>query len=83
MPGNHGIAWSIYCDDPGGNNLEFFDDTEWYFPQPFLIPLDFSKSDDEIVAATDVLSRAQEGFQSYDDWRAAIRPRMNLYRADH
>jgi catechol 2,3-dioxygenase len=47
FPANHGIAWSVYAHDPEGNNLEFFIDTDWYFPQPFLIPLDFSKTDRE------------------------------------
>ena len=46
MPANHGIAWSIYCHDPDGNNLELFVDTDWYFPQPFVVPLDLSQPDD-------------------------------------
>ena len=45
MSGNHGISWSIYCHDRDGNNIELFVDTEWYFPQPFLVPLDLTKSD--------------------------------------
>src|SRR3546814_20665542 len=52
FPANHGIAWSIYCHDPEGNNLEFFMDTEWYFPQPYLIPLDLTKSDEELYELT-------------------------------
>lgn len=82
MPGNHGIAWSIYCHDPDGNNLEFFVDTEWYFPQPFLIPLDFSLSDDDIMRQTEEMSKGQEGFEPYASWRAKIRPRMNLYQPE-
>jgi catechol 2,3-dioxygenase len=80
FPVNHGIAWSIYCHDPDGNNLEFFVDTDWYFPQPFLEPLDWSMSDDEIVAHTEKLSRAQEGFEPYADWRKKIGARMNLFQ---
>ncbi|RXR28534.1 VOC family protein [Sphingobium fluviale] len=80
MPSNHGIAYSIYCHDPDGNNLEFFVDTDWYFPQPFLIPLDFSKSDEEIVKETEEFSRQQPGFEPYPEWRARFGGIMNLYR---
>ena len=79
MVGNHGIAWSIYCHDPDGNNLEFFVDTPWYFPQPFLIPLDLSKPNQEIEAQTEALSRGQEGFEMGSDWRKRFMSRMNLY----
>jgi catechol 2,3-dioxygenase len=79
MPANHGIAWSIYCHDPEGNNLEFFVDTDWYFPQPFLIPLEFSKTDDEILAETEALCREQEGFEDYSAWRARFAKVMNTF----
>jgi catechol-2,3-dioxygenase len=81
FPANHGIAWSIYAHDPEGNNLEFFVDTDWYFPQPFLIPLEFDKSDAEIVALTETLSKAQDGYEPYVEWRQKIGARMTPYRA--
>lgn len=81
FPANHGIAWSIYSHDPEGNNLEFFVDTDWYFPQPFLVPLDFSKSDDEIHAMTDQLCREQDGFEPYPEWRAKVAKRMTPFMA--
>lgn len=80
MVGNHGIAWSIYCHDPDGNNLEFFVDTEWYFPQPFLIPLDLRRTDAEIRTETEAFSREQEGFEPYANWRTRVGARMNLFR---
>lgn len=76
---NHGIAWSIYCHDPDGNNLEFFVDTDWYFPQPFLEPLDLSLSNEEIHASTLAMAQAQEGFEPYADWRTRLAARMNLF----
>lgn len=81
FPANHGIAWSIYCHDPEGNNLEFFMDTEWYFPQPFLIPLDLAKSDDEIYELTKDFSLKQEGYEPYSDWRKKIALRMTQFVA--
>lgn len=80
FPGNHGIAWSIYAPDPEGNNLEFFVDTEWYFPQPFLIPLDFAKSDDEIYAQTEGMAKEQPGFEPYVDWRQKVAARMTQFQ---
>jgi catechol 2,3-dioxygenase len=79
FPANHGIAWSIYVHDPENNNLEFFVDTEWYFPQPFLIPLDFSLTDEELHAQTEALCKTQPGFQMYTDWRENIRKKMTPY----
>lgn len=81
FPANHGIAWSIYTHDPEGNNLEFFVDTPWYFPQPFLVPLDFDNSDEEIYAMTEEVSRNQIGYEPYGDWRAKVAKRMTPYMA--
>jgi catechol 2,3-dioxygenase len=81
FPANHGIAWSIYAHDPEGNNLEFYVDTEWYFPQPFLIPLEFEKSDEEIYTLTENFSKEQEGYEPYTDWRQKVAARMTPYMA--
>ena len=79
FPANHGIAWSIYAHDPEGNNLEFFVDTDWYFPQPFLVPLELDKSDDELYALTERFSKDQEGYEAYSEWRAKVARRMTPY----
>ena len=79
FPANHGVAWSIYAHDPEGNNLEFFVDTEWYITQPFLIPLDFSKSDAEIVAETKKLCESSAGYEPYGTWRQKVAKRMTPY----
>ncbi|QUT05574.1 VOC family protein [Sphingobium phenoxybenzoativorans] len=81
MPANHGVAWSIYAHDPEGNNLEFFVDTEWYFPQPFLVPLDLSLSDDEIYSETEAFCKSQKDFEPYKEWRKRIGPKMAGYRS--
>ena len=76
FPANHGVAWSIYAHDPEGNNLEFFVDTEWYFPQPFLIPLDLSLTDAELHQQTRAMCQTQPGYEPYSQWRQKIAPRM-------
>ena len=81
FPANHGIAWSIYAHDPEGNNLEFFVDTEWYITQPFLIPLDLSKSDAEIVELTKTMCEQSAGYQSYGEWRKKVALRMTPFVA--
>jgi len=80
FPANHGVAWSIYAHDPEGNNLEFFVESEWYIRQPFLIPLDLAKSDDQIVAETQRLCEESDGFEPYSDWRSKIASRMARYQ---
>ncbi|MBX5492164.1 MAG: VOC family protein [Chloroflexi bacterium] len=47
----HGIALGLYFYDPDGNPVEVFWDTGIKWPQPFNVPLDFSKSEEEILAA--------------------------------
>jgi catechol-2,3-dioxygenase len=79
FPANHGIAWSIYAHDPEGNNLEFFVDSDWYITQPFLIPLDFSKSNDEILELTRSLCEKSEGYEPYSSWRKKIAARMSPF----
>ena len=81
FPANHGVAWSIYAHDPEGNNLEFFVDTDWYIYQPFLIPLDFEKTDEEIRELTRTMCETGEGFQPYSEWRAKIALRMSPFVA--
>lgn len=73
---NHGIGWSIYFKDPEGNLLECFVDSEWYISQPALVPIDFSMSDDEVLAATKELCEASPGFEPISQWRARMAPKM-------
>ncbi len=79
FPANHGIAWSIYAHDPEGNNLEFFVDSDWYITQPFLIPLDFSRTNDEIIGLTKSLCETSEGYEPYGNWRARVARRMTPF----
>lgn len=80
FPANHGIAWSIYVHDPEGNNLEFFVDSEWYIDQPYLIPLDFTKTDAELYEQTRTLCENSAGFEPYTDWRARVAARMTPFK---
>jgi len=75
-PANHGIAWSIYTEDPEGNQLEFFVETPWYVHQPMKRPLDLSLSDAEIVRVSEEFCRTQPGFQPHPEWYEELRTRM-------
>ena len=81
FPANHGIAWSIYAHDPEGNNLEFFVDSDWYITQPFLIPLDFSQTNEQIVSLTHSMCESSEGYEPYGNWRARVARRMTPFIA--
>ncbi|PJG46476.1 hypothetical protein CAF53_20115 [Sphingobium sp. LB126] len=68
----HGNAWSVYAHDPEGNYIEFFVDTDWYADQPFYVPLDLNKSDEEIIRETEDMCRSSPGFKSIRQWRVDI-----------
>jgi catechol-2,3-dioxygenase len=76
-PANHGIAWSIYTEDPEGNQLEFFVETPWYIHQPMKKPLDLAKRDEDIVRETEAFCRTQPGFQPHPEWYRALHARMD------
>ncbi len=79
FPVNHGIAWSVYCHDPDGNNLEFFVDTDWYFPQPFLEPLDLTRPDEVNGKETEEVCRRQPGVEPNGGWRTRFGARMHRF----
>jgi catechol 2,3-dioxygenase len=72
LPRNHGNAWSVYFDDPEGNNIEVYLDSPFHVPQPFGEYLDFELSNDEIVALTESMCRATEGFLPRAEWAAKM-----------
>ena len=51
-------------------------DSDWYVSQPFLVPLDLSLPDEEIIRATRSMCQASAGFEPYDQWRERIAARM-------
>ena len=65
----HGNSWSLYFWDPEGNRVEIFADTPWHVAQPFVKPVDFTMSDDEILAMTEKLVKTDETWRLFNDWR--------------
>lgn len=65
---SHGNSLSIYVLDPEGNQMEIYCDTPWYVSQPVSLPLDFSQSDDEILARVESAVRANPTFMMQDEW---------------
>src|SRR5919205_806773 len=68
----HGNAWSIYFQDPEGNQIEMFCDTPWYVPQPLGFKIDLDKSEDELFRETEAYCRDREGFKPMEEWRAGL-----------
>ena len=72
----HGVCWAIYTADPEGNSLEFFADTPWYVTQPFLKPIDFSRSDEDLLRETEAMCRASPGFRNHAEFSAELARRV-------
>jgi catechol-2,3-dioxygenase len=73
---NHGNAWSLYAHDPEKNNLEFYVETPWYVNQPMFLPLDLSKSDNDIYDETLRVCETSKGYEPVAQWRARMSEKM-------
>lgn len=73
---SHGNALSIYFADPEGNRVEVYTHTPWYIPQPHGVPVDFAKSNDEIMAEVEQHCRETPGFLPVDQWQAQMDRRL-------
>jgi catechol 2,3-dioxygenase-like lactoylglutathione lyase family enzyme len=74
---NHGNALSFYFPDPEGNRVEVYTHTPWHVPQPHGVPVDLTKSIDEIMAETERHCRETPGFLDRPDWEAEMGDRLN------
>jgi catechol 2,3-dioxygenase len=75
-PISHGNAISLYFRDPEGHRVELFMDTPWYCAQPCREVLDFSKSDEEVLAWTERLASALPGFKPRKEWSDELRRKL-------
>ena len=80
-PVTHGNSISIYCRDPEGYRLEIFMDTPWYCDQPLREPIDFARTDDELMAQAEAIARRFPKFMSRAQWQAQIVERMRADQA--
>ncbi len=76
-PITHGNAISIYFRDPEGNRIEVFFDTPWYCEQPVRVPVDFSLSDEEILASAEKTARSLPNFKPRAEWVADMKKRID------
>jgi catechol-2,3-dioxygenase len=74
----HGNAWSIYFDDPEGNQVEVYLHSPWYIPQPDILPIDLDQSDEEIMRLTEAHCRESTGFMPAAEREAKMREMMGL-----
>jgi catechol 2,3-dioxygenase len=75
-PVNHGMAWSIYFEDPEGNTVEIYLDSPWYVPQPHGAPLDLSLPNEEIERRTEETCRRDKGFMLHSEWQQTMRGKL-------
>ena len=76
-PVDHGTAWSVYFRDPENNRIEVFVDTPWYVEQPRIEPLDLTKSDADILAATEAALDGNPTLKPAEEWRAGFAKQLN------
>jgi catechol-2,3-dioxygenase len=76
-PVTHGNAISCYFRDPEGNRLEVFIDMPWHVPQPFRIPLEMGRSDEELLTFVEDSVRAIPGFISRAEWSAGMAKKIH------
>jgi catechol 2,3-dioxygenase len=72
----HGIAWSLYFDDPEQNILEMFVATPWYVPAPSVIPFDFSMTNEQIFTHVGEEAKKRPGYKPHNTWREEAEKRM-------
>jgi catechol 2,3-dioxygenase len=75
-PVNHGNALSLYFDDPEGNTVEIYMDTQWHVPQPHAVKLDFALPNDAILAETEARCRATPGFMPMEAYKEVMAKRL-------
>lgn len=75
---SHGNALSVYALDPEGNRLEIFFDLPYYTSQPERVPFDLERSDEEILAEAEAISRGLPRFKSREEWRAEMVELMGI-----
>jgi catechol 2,3-dioxygenase len=74
----HGNAWSVYFEDPEGNRVEVFTDSDWYIEQPIKEHLDLSLPAPEIRRLTHSFCVGKPGFKPFAEWQAQQEARMTL-----
>jgi len=70
----HGNALSCYFDDPEGNMVEIYMDTDWHVPQPHMVPIDLALSNEQLISWNERHCRETPGFMpmaAYADLVAA------------
>jgi catechol 2,3-dioxygenase len=79
-PVSHGNALSVYFKDPEGNRIELFVDTPWYVEQPVRVPMDMKLPHAELWAWAERDARQRPGFKPVDEWRSALRKKLQRSR---
>ena len=72
---NHGNSWSVYFDDPEGNNLEVYLDSPFHVPQPFGEYLDFDLSD---FVTWPLIKKSVKAFWTFNKRMPCAAPQADL-----
>ena len=59
FPCHHGVSIAFYFDDPEGNMIEVYWPTGLDLPQPYIRPIDLTKTEEELLEELKVVVRQQ------------------------
>ena len=69
---DHGNSWTVYFKDPEDNTVECYVHTPWHVSQPYGVPIDFGKSDEQIWAKTEAAALVDPSYMTADAFRQRI-----------
>lgn len=75
-PVTHGNAISVYFEDPEGNRIELFVNTDFYCIQPMREPVNLDQPNDQIWAMIEAHARKQKNFRPRSEWLVEMTARM-------
>lgn len=73
---DHGNSWTVYFKDPEDNTIECYVHTPWHVSQPYGVPIDFSRSDEEIYRATETAALANPSYKPAEQYRRELEQRL-------
>ncbi len=69
---DHGNSWTVYFKDPEDNTVECYVHTPWHVSQPYGVPIDFTKTDQEIWAGTEAAALVNPTYMTAEAFRARL-----------
>lgn len=73
---DHGNSWTVYFKDPEDNTIECYVHTPWHVSQPYGVPIDFTRSDEDIYRTTETAALANPSYKPAEQYRRELEQRL-------